>query len=251
MNRRKSDRQNEIRRILDEEGQTKVCDLAGRLQVSGETIRKDLDALEAQGFVVREHGSARLLRSKSEVPLFVRAMNAPSEKQRIALEAIRRIEDGMAVYLDAGSTLLAGMDLLRSKKDLTIVVNSIQAAQKALEMDFRVIFLGGNLLKNGLRTEGYFAQEMIDRLHIDLAILGTCGIKGADGFGVFDDQEIGTRRHLLSRSDRIILIMDASKFDKPANFRFCRFDEVDELITNPLTQKQREFVAAVPTLTEV
>lgn len=251
MSRKKDERQNRICRLLDEQDSIRVSELAGLLQVSTETIRKDLDELEAQRYLVREHGFARKVKSKTETPLLVRAKEAQAEKERIALEAISRIEDGMVVYLDAGSTLLMGTDLLRSKKDLTIVVNSIPIALKVLEMDFRVIFLGGSMLKIGQRTEGYFAEEMIDRLHLDLALLGTSGMKGVDGFGVFADQEIGTRRHIINRSDRIIMIMDVSKFDQPSNYQFCTFDEIDELITNPLTEEQRRTVASVKIVTEV
>lgn len=251
MRRKKQKRQDEIRILLSSHDSLRNTEIARILNVTPETIRKDLDDLENQQLIVREHGYARLNKGSFEIPLELRQQENSQLKERIAVRAIQDIQDGQTVFLDAGSTLLQGIDLLSSKRDLTIVVNSIPVALEALRQNFKVIFLGGVLLKNGQRTEGFFASNMIDRIHIDYAILGTSGIRGARGFGVCSEAEIESRRRLLKHSDRVAVIMDSSKFDVPASYQFCSFSEIDLLITNELSDEQREIVRDVPQVLEV
>ena len=104
MSKKKDARQVKIRNILMEKGQYRVKDLAAILHVTSETLRKDLDELEEQGIVVRSHGFARVNKFRQELP--------------ISYRAIEEIQDGNIVYLDAGSTLLQGIDALRQKKRL-------------------------------------------------------------------------------------------------------------------------------------
>lgn len=237
--------------LLGSHDSLRNTEIARILHVTPETIRKDLDELESQQLIIREHGYARLNKASFEVPLELRKQENRVLKERIARRAIEDIQDGQTVFLDAGSTVLEGIDLLRSKRDLTIVVNSIPVALEALKQNFKVIFLGGVLQKNGQRTEGFFTSNMIDRVHIDYAILGTSGIRSAKGFGVCSEAEIESRRRLLENSDSVTVVMDVSKFDVPAAYQFCSFPEVSRLITNPLTEEQRELVRAVPEVLEV
>lgn len=251
MSRKRDQRLLEIRRILEEKKEMKVSELAEALSVTPETIRKDLDELCAQKLAVRSHGMVRVVQSISEAPFSLRKTDNLGLKQAVAWKAMSEIKDGMTVYLDPGSTLLSGVDMLRSKKDLTVVVSSIPMALEVMKLNFRVIFLGGVIVENEMRTEGYFTEEMIDKIHLDLAILGTCGMHNADGFGVFHDVEIGSRRKLIQQSDKIIVAMDKTKLDQPTCFQFCRFDEVDMVITNQLNDKERSLLSAVPNLIEV
>lgn len=251
MRAKKKKRQDEIRTLLGAHEHLRNTEIAKILHVTPETIRKDLDDLEAQQLIIREHGYARLNKASFEAPLELRQQENKGLKERVASRAMQDIQDGQTVFLDAGSTVLEGLDLLRSKRDLTIVVNSIPVAQEALKQNFNVLFLGGVLQKNGQRTEGFFTSNMIDRIHIDYAILGTSGVRSARGFGVYSEAEIESRRRILNNSDHVTVVMDVSKFDIPAAFQFCTFSEVDRLITNPLTDEQRERVQAIPEVLEV
>lgn len=251
MTKKKEKRQEEIRRMLSAHDGLRNTDIAKMLNVTPETIRKDLDELESQQLIIREHGYARINKAAIEIPLELRKVENAGLKERIAYRAIEEIKDGQTVFLDAGSTLLYGTDLLKSKRDLTIVVNSIPVAIAAMEQNFKVLMLGGVLQKNGQRTEGYFASNMLERIHIDYAILGTCGIRSANGFGVYSETEIETRRQVIERADKVAIVMDVTKFDVPAAFQFCEFKEIDQLITNPLTKEQREIVRDIPQIIEV
>lgn len=251
MSKRRNERLSRINEVLSEKGTMKVLDLAKEMNVTPETMRKDLDELQAHGLVIRSHGEVRPNKSEIEVPLYMRQSDNLAKKQVVAQKAISRIEDGMTVFLDSGSTLLSAVDSLRSKKDLTLVVNSMPLAQAVVELHFRVLFLGGVLLEGMQRTEGFFTEMMLDQIHLDLAIIGTCGIRNARGFGVYKDGEIGLLRKVVSNADATIVVMDNTKFEESTSFQYCRFDEVDALITNKLSDEQRKQVSSIPEVVEV
>ncbi len=251
MTKRKEERLRQIRDILNEESEVRIVALAKRLNVTPETLRKDLNDLEQQSIVKREHGIVRIQKLESEMPISIRNQEHRKEKRSITIRAIEEIQDGQVVFLDSGSTLLQGIEYLKSKKDLTLVVNSFPIALECMNMGFKLLFLGGSLNLNGLRTDGHFAQEMLQSICIDVAILGTDGIKNASGFTVYSMEEVGTRRHIINHSRKLVIVSDASKFDTESHFRFCSFREADVFITNPLTRKQRELVSEVQKIVEV
>lgn len=249
MSKKKEMRQGDIRQILLEEGQVRVTELAKRLGVTPETLRKDLDEMERLQIVVRQKGTARILRS--ELPLHWRNQENPDLKRRITLRAIQEIEDGQVVFLDAGSTLLQGIQAIRSKKDITLIVNSLPIAFEVMNADFKVIFIGGVMQKNGFRTDGYHTSQMLESIRIDVAILGTDGIQDTDGFTVFTMEEIGTRRSIINQSRKLIVVGDSTKFDNRASYQYCRFREVDMFITNKLTKEQYEQVKDIKKVVQV
>lgn len=244
MSKKKDARQVQIRQILHEKGEYKVKDLAQLLEVTPETLRKDLDELEEKGMVVRYHGFVRMDKLQKELPISIRSQENVKIKQRITIRAIDEIVDGNIVYLDAGSTLLNGIDALKKKKDLTIITNSLPMALKCNEMHFDVVLIGGKLQKNGLHTEGYFSEKMLDSIYIDIALFGTDGLMNTSGFTVFSMEEAGTRRHVINQSRKVVMVGDNSKFNLAGHYCFCSFREADVFITNDLTSEQLQQVQA-------
>ena len=252
MSKKKEARHVLIRQILAEEEKIKVIDLANRLNVTPETLRTDLNEMEQQSLIIREHGYARINNSLNEIPVLMRGMEYPKFKKRITARAFNEIKDGQVVYLDSGSTVLCGTDAIANKKDLTIVTNSLPLAQQCSTMDHNIFFIGGMVLKAGLRTYGSFATDMIDHVQIDVAIMGTDGIMDADGFTTNSAVEVGIRRHIMNQSKKLIAVCDVSKFDKRSPFKLCSFKEFDMFITNgPLTEKQREQIKDIKEIVEL
>lgn len=251
MKKKKEQRLIHLRSILQDQGKVRTSDLAAMLAVTPETMRSDLDLLESQGLIVREHGFARLSLKDKETPLEWRISENREEKVRITNRALEEIKDGDIVFIDAGTTLLSALGNLASLRDLTIIVNSLPAAEACLKMGFRCIFIGGEMLRNGQHTYGYFAEEMVDHICIDVSILGSTGIEGADGFCVYSMKEVGIRRHLIRQSRKLVIIMDEHKISQQGYYRFCTFREADLLITNKLSPEQKERLAEVRHIIEV
>ena len=248
-------RQKKIRQILDEEEKIKIKDLAKKLNVTPETLRKDLAKLESENLIIKEHGYARKqsITVESNVELKTKENNA--NKKAVALEAFKRIQPGQTVYLDSGSTILTALSALQNRKDITIVTNSILVAYHCCNMDLNIIMAGGLLLNIGRRTYGHFATELIDKLMIDLCIMGTDGFtEKSNGFTTISADELGFKRHILNQSTHKIIICDSSKVNnhkEVAPYSFCRYNEFDELITNKLTTEQYELVKSIKKVTQV
>ncbi|MBB5183401.1 DeoR/GlpR family DNA-binding transcription regulator [Catenisphaera adipataccumulans] len=251
MSKKKDTRMLEIRRILDSCDRIRIAELADRLQVTPETIRTDLNELEQQNLVRREHGYARAVTAITELPIMMRGKENVEDKRRVAYRAMQEIHDGQVVYLDAGSTVISGLPALAHKKDLTIVTSSIPLAYQASSMNLNVILCGGSVLNIGLRTIGPDVIDMLERFMFDIAIVGTAGIAENSGFTTLGYDEIPIKRHLITRAKKLVAIADKSKFLKKTSYSFCKFGEFDLLITNKLTPAQKEIVRDVKQIIEV
>ena len=161
MSKKKDERQFKIRQLLQEHPKIKISDLADYFQTSSETIRKDIIELEDSKIIKKEHGYALLLEEPDEMPISLRNQEYIEEKKQIMKKACTFIKEGMVVYLDAGSTCLAGIPFLQSIHNITIVTNSIFVAYKCAKLNMHVILIGGNISNNAYRSYGNFASIFI------------------------------------------------------------------------------------------
>lgn len=249
MSKKKDERQFKIRQLLQERPKIKISDLADYFQTSSETIRKDIIELEDSKIIKKEHGYALLLEEPDEMPISLRNQEYIDEKRQIMKKACAFIKEGMVVYLDAGSTCQAGIPFLQSIQNITIVTNSIFVAYKCARLDMHVILIGGNISNNAYRSYGSLASETIDYIHIDVAILGTKGIKDNDGFTTYEN-EYGLKRHIIQQSEKIIVVADQSKFNTQPEYTYCKFKEVDIFISNVLTKEEKSQIQVIPEINE-
>ena len=249
MSKKKDERQFKIRQLLQERPKIKISDLADYFQTSSETIRKDIIELEDSKIIKKEHGYALLLEEPDEMPISLRNQEYIDEKRQIMKKACAFIKEGMVVYLDAGSTCQAGIPFLQSIQNITIVTNSIFVAYKCARLDMHVILIGGNISNNAYRSYGSLASETIDYIHIDVAILGTKGIKDNDGFTTYEN-EYGLKRHIIQQSEKIIVVADQSKFNTQPEYTYCKFKEVDIFISKVLTKEEKSQIQVIPEIIE-
>ncbi|NBK98583.1 MAG: DeoR/GlpR transcriptional regulator [Erysipelotrichia bacterium] len=225
-------RQEEIIKMVLSENEVKVKELALYFNVSMETIRKDLNYLDTLGMVEKTHGGAKIINDYYQLPVNVKLQENVEVKRCIARKALDLIDDNSVVFLDAGSTTIQLAKLLKIKKGLTIVTNSIVVADIALESNQDVICTGGIAQKRGKCLVGLFASNVIDAIHIDTMITGSDGFKGMQGPSTFSLEEAEIRSHVIKNSDRKVLICDASKFSKTSTYQFAKFEDYDYFVTN-------------------
>lgn len=225
-------RREEISKMVLSEGKIKVKDLANYLKVSTETIRKDLHYLDMMGIITKSHGGASVLNDYYQLPLDVKLQENLDAKKQIARKALDFIEDNSLIYLDPGSTSIQVAKLLRVKKNLTVLTNSITIANIVADSDHEIIVCGGLLQKRGKALVGIYAIDVINSIHIDTAIVGSDGFKGMSGPTTFSLEEAEIRKHIMRNSDVRMIICDASKFDKTSTYLFGKFQDYDYFITN-------------------
>lgn len=243
-----------ILRRLERELRVRVAALATELVVSEETIRRDLDELEARGRLRRIHGGAVPFRLDEEQPLGERSRIKPKEKAKIGQIAAALVEDGMTVFVDTGSTPLAFARALVGKRDVQLVTNSLDIAQLlASEPGLRVKVTPGWLRSNDNALMGGDTLAFVRRFVFDIAVMGIAACDAHYGWMDYNEEESDLRRILYGQSRRNVVICDDSKFGRRASVRTFELATVVTVATNrppPMPFSELFAQAGVEVLTE-
>lgn len=242
-------RRNRIIELLKENHSISVADLCEILEASEATIRRDLSILESSGKLERTHGGAIYNESNRiniEDVLSSREGKFLNEKQLIAKKAFDLLENHDTIVLDAGTTTYELAYLIgQSDLHLTIVTNSmIVFKELAKNPNVELIILGGKVRTNTLASVGSAAVELMQRLFVDKAFLGTNGISLNEGFTTTDMDEAGIKRAMIQSSKQRIILADSSKFNKVYINQFAPVSMVDVIVTDNQTNKEllNEFI---------
>jgi DeoR family transcriptional regulator of aga operon len=221
-----------IRQELMKVDEVSIDDLAGRFDVSGMTIRRDLELLESRGDVIRTHGGAALARRLTFEFSFRHKQNRNSRaKSRIAECAARHIEDGQVVILDTGTTTLALARRIMGRQNVTVITTSL-AIVSALQSapGVRTVLLGGLLRGGSPDLHGPLTEQNIEMFRADVAFLGADAVD-EDGNTYADDlQVVNLDRKMAAKADRVIVVADSSKFSARGMCRILGPQDYDRII---------------------
>jgi DeoR family transcriptional regulator, fructose operon transcriptional repressor len=228
------ERQQEILRRARAAGRVDVVRLADDLDVTSETIRRDLTVLERAGVVRRVHGGAiPIERLGFEPALAARDAVQTVEKERIAKAAIAELPDGGAIIIDAGTTTGRLVDLFPTEHEFTVVVNSPPLATAlAMRPNLTVIILGGRVRRRTLAAVDDMGLHPLANLHVDVAFMGTNGLSVECGLTTPDPAEASVKRAMIRAARRTVLLADHTKIGTDHFARFGSLDDVDLLITD-------------------
>ena len=229
-----AERRNEILSILKEEGRVIVADLSKKYDVTEETIRRDLEKLENDGYAERTYGGAVLRGSeKDEVPFLMRKRENVEAKMRIATSLSQMINDGDRIMLDASTTALFVAKQIRDKKNITVITNSIEILLELSDMpDWKVLSTGGSLKGRALSLLGYQAERMVDGFFLDKAILSCKGVDLQKGFTDSNELDAGIKKQMLGSATKRIMAVDNAKFDHLSFTQVVDFSGIDLLATD-------------------
>ncbi|MDF2958852.1 MAG: HTH-type transcriptional regulator [Paenibacillus sp.] len=233
-------RHTKIVEFLNSSGSVKVSEISKFLQVSEKTIREDLEKLEGKGFLKRVHGGAVLVdHSESMLPIHKRRARQYNEKEQIAAEACKLVEDGQIILLDAGSTTLELAKLIQHRT-LTVITNDTNIASALADSnDIELCILGGYRRKSTYTIIGPSALSMMSELNVDIAFLGCSGIDPERGLSIFHREEAELKKRMIKSSRRKILLADHTKFGRTALISFAGLHELDAVITDSKTEEAR------------
>jgi DeoR family transcriptional regulator, fructose operon transcriptional repressor len=215
-------------------GRIDVAEVADALDVAKETVRRDLNALEAEGLIHRVHGGAvPVERLGFEGRLALRNGSRPDEKARIADHALTLLGAAESVYLDEGSTTQYFAERLHPTRPLTIVTNALPMAMLLAPRDnITVVLLGGRVRGHTLGTVDHWATQMLDDFVFDLAVLGTNGITVERGLTCPDPAVSAVKARAVAASRRRVLLCDGSKFGVDSSYRFARVRDLTTVVSD-------------------
>jgi DeoR/GlpR family transcriptional regulator of sugar metabolism len=210
-----------------------VAAMANHLDVSMETIRRDLKLLEDRGLLRRVHGGAIPVVPHSDRPFQKRSRIAFQEKAAIAAQIPPMLKRDMSIFLDTGTTTLAVARELTTAPPLTVFTNSIDIALVvSRQKRHEVRLTGGRVRPDDNALVGYDAIESVHKYHFDLALMGIVGVHLDRGFMDFGDDEAELRRVAAAQASRSVILADHNKFGRLGRVRTFAFGVVDILITD-------------------
>lgn len=223
----------DILRIARNEGKVSTENLAARLSVTVQTIRRDLSDLAEAGHLERVHGGAILPSGVANIGYDERRDLNASAKRRIAEACAEAIPDGTSLFLNIGTSTEAVARALRAHKGLLVVTNNINVATiLARAAGVTVIVTGGTLRPSDGGLVGPQAVATIEQFRFDIAVIG-CSALDRDGEILdFDVQEVGVSQSILKRARRTFLVADASKFQRTAPARIATLEDIDLFFTD-------------------
>lgn len=227
------ERRGHIMNLLNEKKSLLVQEAAARYQVTEETIRRDLKALERQGQIVRTHGGAILLEdSHIEQSLDIRQGINISGKDNIGRTAAALITDGDTIILDASTSSLYVAKHIKDKKGLTIITNALRIIQELSECEeIKVISTGGNLRRESMSFVGYSAETMLGGYCANKLFLSSKGFSPKQGLSDSSESESQIRRKMIERSRKVIYLCDQTKFDQSGYITTAGLPDLDVIIT--------------------
>lgn len=228
------ERQQAILDLARAEGRVDVLSLATRFDVTPETIRRDLTALEASLLLRRTHGGAvPIERLDFEPRLADRETRLVEEKRRIGAAALNELPEEGSILLDAGTTTAALARLIPADRELTVVTNGLTVAVALLDHPkVTVHVVGGRVRGRTMATVDDWAKRCLAEIFVDIAFLGTNGISVGRGLTTPDLAEAAVKAAMIASARRTVVLADHTKFHTDHFARFGELADVDVLITD-------------------
>ncbi|MBU5442816.1 DeoR/GlpR family DNA-binding transcription regulator [Paenibacillus sp. MSJ-34] len=226
------ERKKTILQLLTQDEKVRVPHLAERLNVSSETIRRDLDRLEKEGLLKKVYGGAVKARMHAaELPYLQRMQTNREEKEAIGKLAAGLVKDGETIMIDNGTTTIEVIRHLHERPDVTIVTHSVSAMMLAMErFPGRVIFAGGEIDVSLQSAGGALTERLLEQLKVHKAFISVGGISLVDGITDYDLKEASVSRKMMERAEEAIVLADHSKLGASAFAKIADLQEVSMMI---------------------
>ncbi|WP_027344640.1 DeoR/GlpR family DNA-binding transcription regulator [Hamadaea tsunoensis] len=198
-------------------GRCTVAELMELTGASDMTIRRDLEALAAQGLLERYRGGARSLILRGDEPPFaLRVQEGLELKRRLAAQVAQLISDGESVLLDSGTTCLEVARALAGRR-LTIMPLSLHAANALTgAAQVRLLLPGGEPRPGELALTGPLTEASIAALRFDTAVIGCCGLTAQSGLTAYDLADAAVKRAAIAAARRVIAVAEGTKLTRTA-----------------------------------
>lgn len=228
-------RRDKILDMLREDGSAKVVDLARIFKVTEVTIRQDLEKLEYDDLIIREHGGAYLKNIEAQVRGFAVAHETlqSEKKEKIAAKCLEYIESGDTIILDSGSTVTEIAKKLKGFKNLTVITNALNIAiLLGTEPGIEVVMTGGEFKPPTLSLTGQKAADFFKGIHVSKLFLATAGISLKSGLTYPSLSDIVVKKAMIDAAETTYLVADSTKIGKSAFASLGALSLINYIITD-------------------
>lgn len=239
------ERRRKIISFLEEKNSVLVPELSKFFDVTEETVRRDLEKLEKDGFLKRTYGGAVINESiNSELPLKVREVTNIEGKSAIGAKVAEYIKDGDTIMLDSSTTALKVAEKIKNKKKITVITNSVKVVSELSNArDCQVISTGGSLREGSVSFVGHLAEKSIQNFNVDKAIICCKGIDMNKGITDSNEMEAEVKKAMLGAAEKSFLLVDYTKFNKVSFIKILKPEQIDTIFTDrKLTEEWEQYL---------
>ncbi|MEV7809217.1 DeoR/GlpR family DNA-binding transcription regulator [Streptomyces flaveolus] len=227
-----AERRDHLLGLLAREGKIVAKDVAARLGISEDSVRRDLRDLAAEGLCQRVYGGA-LPVSPAVVDYAARQTVAPDGKRKVASVAAGLVRSGGVLILDGGTTALEVARALPHDLACTVITHSPTIAAALLDHPLAELFLlGGRVFKHSAVACGAAAVEAAQNVSADLCLLGVTGVHPEAGLTTGDAEEAAMKRALAARAADTYILASSEKIGTASRFRVLSWEKVSGVITD-------------------
>ena len=227
-------RQIKLLEVVRTHGSVSVEQLADRLEVTLQTVRRDVQRLAEAGLLTRFHGGVRVATSTVENMAYQQRENLNANgKARIARAVASQVPHGCSLMLNIGTTTEAIAKALLHHKGLRVITNNLNVASILCNnTDCEVIVVGGVVRPRDRGIVGEAAVDFIRQFKVDIALIGISGIEPDGSLRDFDYREVKVAQAIIAHARQVWLAADTSKFNRPAMVELARLSQINRLFTD-------------------
>jgi DeoR/GlpR family transcriptional regulator of sugar metabolism len=231
---------------LQDQHEVGFSQLSTDLQVSEDTIRRDIDVLSNSGLLMKVRGGA-IPRAHNPLTFKERISYLKDDKEVIALKAQSLIRSGQTLFMDGGTSVFTLVSLLPTDIKLTVITNNT-AIIPALSAypGVKLILLGGTYFRESETIVGLQAIKMVENFQADLYFMGVCALDINKGVTASYMEESELKQAMLMHSDKAIALSTFEKLNTFESYRVCPIADLEYIITDleAVDQKLDPFRAA-------
>ena len=228
------ERQRKILELVSKHKSASISRLAKELGVSPMTIRRDLAKLTEEGKLERVYGGAvSKIPVGYEPPYLTREGEDVEEKRLIAHVAASLIQEGDALLLATGTTVVEVARAIDPDLNLTVVTSSLPVAMELVaKPKVKLMLAGGLLRREGLSTTGHIAEYCLGEINADKLITSAAGLSLEEGITEYSNEDAVVKRAMLDRAREVIVVSHHSKLERVAFASVAPLEKIDLLITD-------------------
>ncbi len=235
-------RHKEILRALAEKKVMTVGDIVGLLHASEATVRRDIRALDSVNKIRKIRGGAEALAPAMDetvaAPLFEQSQLVNADKKRaIARAAVDLCEEGEPIIINGGTTTYMMVEFLRTRK-LQILTNSFPIAEQLIRRsENQIILPGGKIYREQQIVLSPFDADIVQNHYASKMFLGAYGL-GRQGLMEADPLLIQAEGRLIGQAEKLIVLIDSSKFRSRGSLILCPLTRIDTVVTDEEVEKE-------------
>lgn len=226
----REERQSYILNQISLHNKVRTTDICMALNVSLDTIRRDLTELDKEGKLQKVHGGA--ISTSFHYPFQQQEVYARDKKQVIAKKALELVKDGMVILLGGGTVMLELARVIpENLKGTIFTVSPLVALEIAQRSTVEVLLIAGRLARNSYICTGSSVIRQLSEIQADLCFLGTNGLTLKEGITDHDWEVVQVKKSMIQSAKKMAVLTISEKIGTAQNLQVCNLNSIDYLVT--------------------